>query len=40
MTSTDDLPSRVRDFSQPNPVTGPIHVEGAEPGATPSPCTS
>ncbi|SEL98062.1 Acetamidase/formamidase [Blastococcus sp. DSM 46786] len=34
VTSTDDLPSRVCDFSRLNPVTGPIHVEGAEPGDT------
>ncbi|MGY1836944.1 acetamidase/formamidase family protein [Blastococcus sp. SYSU DS0510] len=34
VTSTDDLPSRVCDFAQLNPVTGPIHVEGAEPGDT------
>ncbi|MGY2004993.1 acetamidase/formamidase family protein [Blastococcus sp. SYSU DS1024] len=34
VTSTDDLPSRACDFSQLNPVTGPIHVEGAEPGDT------
>jgi acetamidase/formamidase len=30
--SVDDLPSRVCDFPYLNPVTGPIHVEGAEPG--------
>jgi amidase len=28
----DDLPSRVCDFPRLNPVTGPIHVAGAEPG--------
>lgn len=28
----DDLPSRVCEFPYLNPVTGPIHVEGAEPG--------
>lgn len=30
----DDLPSRVCEFPYLNPVTGPIHVEGAEPGDT------
>ncbi|MFB9238648.1 acetamidase/formamidase family protein [Plantactinospora siamensis] len=30
----DDLPSRVCEFPFLNPVTGPIHVEGAEPGDT------
>lgn len=30
--SVDDLPSAVCDFPNLNPVTGPIHVEGAEPG--------
>ncbi|MFD4206297.1 acetamidase/formamidase family protein [Micromonospora tulbaghiae] len=30
----DDLPSRVCAFPYLNPVTGPIHVEGAEPGDT------
>jgi acetamidase/formamidase len=30
--SVDDLPSRVCDFPHLNPVTGPIAVEGAEPG--------
>ncbi|MCW2638029.1 MAG: amdA [Dactylosporangium sp.] len=30
----DDLPSRVCDLSSLNPVTGPFHVEGAEPGDT------
>lgn len=30
--TVDDLPSRVCDFPYPNPVTGPIAVEGAEPG--------
>lgn len=28
----DDLPSRVCEFPYLNPVTGPIHVEGAQPG--------
>jgi amidase len=32
--SVDDLPSRVCDFPNLNPVTGPIAVEGAEPGDT------
>ncbi|GAA3426873.1 acetamidase/formamidase family protein [Streptosporangium sandarakinum] len=32
--SVDDLPSRVCDFPYLNPVTGPFHVEGAEPGDT------
>jgi amidase len=32
--SVDDLPSRVCHFPFLNPVTGPIHVEGAEPGDT------
>ncbi|GGK36394.1 amidase [Pilimelia terevasa] len=32
--SVDDLPSRVCRFPNLNPVTGPIHVEGAEPGDT------
>ena len=30
--TVDDLPSRVCQFPYLNPVTGPIHVEGAEPG--------
>ena len=30
----DDLPSQVCEFPYLNPVTGPIHVEGAEPGDT------
>ncbi|MYX36894.1 MULTISPECIES: acetamidase/formamidase family protein [unclassified Streptomyces] len=30
----DDLPSKVCEFPYLNPVTGPIHVEGAEPGDT------
>ena len=30
----DDLPSRVCEFPYLNPVTGPVHVEGAEPGDT------
>jgi acetamidase/formamidase len=30
----DDLPSRVCEFPYLNPVTGPFHVEGAEPGDT------
>ncbi len=30
----DDLPSRVCTFPYLNPVTGPVHVEGAEPGDT------
>ena len=34
VTSSDDLPSQVCDFSRLNPVSGPIHVEGAEPGDT------
>jgi amidase len=32
--SAGDLPSRVCEFPYLNPVTGPIHVEGAEPGDT------
>jgi len=32
--SVDDLPSQVCDFSSLNPVTGPVFVEGAEPGDT------
>ena len=32
--SADDLPSQVCEFPYLNPVTGPIHVEGAEPGDT------
>ncbi|QFY07265.1 acetamidase [Nonomuraea phyllanthi] len=32
--SVDDLPSRVCEFPYLNPVTGPFHVEGAEPGDT------
>jgi acetamidase/formamidase len=32
--SYDDLPSRVCEFPYLNPVTGPIHVDGAEPGDT------
>jgi amidase len=32
--SAADLPSRVCEFPYLNPVTGPIHVEGAEPGDT------
>ena len=32
--STDDLPSRVCEFPYLNPVTGPIAVDGAEPGDT------
>ncbi len=32
--SADDLPSRVCTFPYLNPVTGPVHVEGAEPGDT------
>ncbi|WP_055585416.1 acetamidase/formamidase family protein [Streptacidiphilus griseoplanus] len=32
--STSDLPSQVCTFPYLNPVTGPIHVEGAEPGDT------
>jgi amidase len=32
--STDDLPSQVCEFPYLNPVTGPIAVEGAEPGDT------
>ncbi|KAB8195810.1 acetamidase [Nonomuraea phyllanthi] len=32
--SIDDLPSRVCEFPYLNPVTGPFHVEGAEPGDT------
>lgn len=30
----EDLPSKVCEFPYLNPVTGPIHVEGAEPGDT------
>jgi acetamidase/formamidase len=30
----DDLPSQVCEFPYLNPVTGPVHVEGAEPGDT------
>lgn len=30
----EDLPSRVCDLAHLNPVTGPVHVEGAEPGDT------
>jgi len=30
----DDLPSRVCEFPYLNPVTGPFHIEGAEPGDT------
>ncbi|MEU6798718.1 acetamidase/formamidase family protein [Nonomuraea wenchangensis] len=32
--TVDDLPSRVCEFPYLNPVTGPFHVEGAEPGDT------
>ena len=32
--TTDDLVSRVIDFPFVNPLTGPFHVEGAEPGDT------
>lgn len=32
--SVDDLPSQVCEFPYLNPVTGPIHVEGAEVGDT------
>jgi amidase len=32
--TVDDLPSRVCEFPFLNPVTGPFHVEGAEPGDT------
>src|SRR5204863_8156032 len=32
--TTDDLVSRVVEFPFVNPVTGPFHVEGAEPGDT------
>ncbi|MEU4572825.1 acetamidase/formamidase family protein [Nonomuraea sp. ATR24] len=32
--SVDDLPSQVCEFPYLNPVTGPFHVEGAEPGDT------
>jgi acetamidase/formamidase len=32
--SADDLPSQVCEFPYLNPVSGPIHVEGAEPGDT------
>jgi amidase len=32
--TVEDLPSRVCEFPYLNPVTGPIHVEGAEPGDT------
>ena len=32
--TADDLPSRVCDLAHLNPVTGPVHVEGAEPGDT------
>ncbi|GAA3445275.1 acetamidase/formamidase family protein [Planomonospora venezuelensis] len=32
--SVDDLPSKVCEFPYLNPVTGPFHVEGAEPGDT------
>ena len=35
----DDLPSQACTFPFRNPVTGPVVVEGAEPGDT-SPCTS
>ncbi|MFG1702472.1 acetamidase/formamidase family protein [Nonomuraea sp. M3C6] len=34
VTSVDDLPSQVCEFPYLNPVTGPFHVEGAEPGDT------
>jgi acetamidase/formamidase len=32
--TVDDLPSKVCEFPYLNPVTGPFHVEGAEPGDT------
>ena len=32
--TVEDLPSRVCDLAHLNPVTGPVHVEGAEPGDT------
>jgi amidase len=32
--TAEDLPSRVCDLAHLNPVTGPVHVEGAEPGDT------
>ena len=32
VTSPNDLPSQIVPFSEFNPVAGPIHVEGAEPG--------
>lgn len=32
VTSADQRPSEVCDFSELNPVTGPLYVEGAEPG--------
>jgi len=32
--TVEDLPSRVCEFPYLNPVTGPVHVEGAEPGDT------
>ena len=34
MRGVDDLPSQVCEFPYLNPVTGPFHVEGAEPGDT------
>jgi acetamidase/formamidase len=34
VTSVDDLPSVVCEFPYLNPVTGPFHVDGAEPGDT------
>ncbi|MEU7897586.1 acetamidase/formamidase family protein [Nonomuraea sp. NPDC049152] len=34
VVSVDDLPSQVCEFPYLNPVTGPFHVEGAEPGDT------
>lgn len=34
VTSVGDLPSQVCEFPYLNPVTGPFHVEGAEPGDT------
>ncbi|MEU8385025.1 acetamidase/formamidase family protein, partial [Streptosporangium sp. NPDC048865] len=34
VVSVGDLPSRVCEFPYLNPVTGPFHVEGAEPGDT------
>ncbi|WP_084965062.1 acetamidase/formamidase family protein [Thermoactinospora rubra] len=34
VTSVSDLPSQVCEFPYLNPVTGPFHVEGAEPGDT------